>query len=137
MENTIRTYAEAVDITVKWWSNKAFDTPLNQNNGDNSSGGSMVFLLMNLASQTSNNEVTPQKRQKFEDKLKNLLLEGENKPRYARECDVDYNPNQILQKACDYSEINTMVLPCKTFTVIEKDNTVHGRYQYGGEWFVL
>jgi hypothetical protein len=51
MENTIvepQTLEVAVQKIVKWWSQKAFRTPLNQNNGDNSEHGAMAFMLINF-----------------------------------------------------------------------------------------
>lgn len=131
-----RTYKEAVDLMVKWWSKKSFKTALNQNNGDSGNGG-IAFLLMNMVSTNAQNDISEEKIKKFEEKLTEILLDGEDKGRWKRECDVDYNPNKILADACEFAEINSGCLPCKTFTYINNDNEVEGRYQYGGEWFKL
>lgn len=132
-----RTYKEAVELTVKWWSEKLFKTALNQNNGDDSSNGGMAFLLMNMVSMNAKNDLTDDKIKRFEEKLTEILLDGEDKGRWKRECNVDYHPNQILADACEFSGINSSCLPCKTFTFINNDNEIEGRYQYGGEWFKI
>lgn len=136
-ETKVRSYAEAVEITVNWWVEKSFKTPLNQNNGDDSDSGGMIFMLMNLASQKSNESATPQKIEKFKSKLTEILLIAENKRGYEQDCSVDYHPSKPLSDACDYAEINSMALPCKTFTSINSKNQVVGRFQYAGEWFTI
>lgn len=137
METEKRTYEEAVDIMVKWWSEKAFDTLLNQNNGDNSPDGGIVWALMNTVSMQAQNTVTSEKKQKFEKKLTEILLNKKGLGRWHNELDVDYHPNDNLYQACKFAGINTLCLPCKTFTFIDKDNSVQGRYQYGGAWFKI
>jgi len=132
-----RSYKEAVEITVNWWVEKSFATPLNQNNGDNSDNGGFGFLLMNMVAGNAQKEVTDDKIEKFKSKLTELLLANEEKGRYAKKLDVDYHPNQMLSDACQFAEINSSCLPCKTFTFINNENEVEGRYQYGGEWFKL
>ena len=131
------TYEDAVIKSVMWWSEKSFSTALNQNNGDKSDSGGFGFLLMNMVASHAQNEVTPDKIKKFEEKLTEILLAAKGQGRYANELDVDYHPNRNLQEACQYAEINTFCLPCKTFTYIDNENIVNGRYQYGGEWFKL
>lgn len=133
-----RTYAQAVEIAVNFWVEKSFNTKMNQNNGsERQGGGGFAMILANLGSMNAQGEVTPEKVEKFKEKLTERLLSGEGKGRWERECDVDYNPCSILSEACKYAEINPMCLPIKTFTFIEKDNSVTGRYQYGGEFFTL
>lgn len=129
-----RTYLEAVNLMVNWWVEK-ITTPLNQNNGD--TGNDMGWALMNLASSSAQEELSESKIEKFKAKLKEQLLANEQKGRYMKELDVDYHPNEILNNACVFSEINTLCLPCKTFTYIDEDNIINGRYQYGGAWFKL
>lgn len=134
---TKRSYKEAVELTVNWWVEKSFETPLNQNNGDKSDGGTMRLVLMNLISEEAQKKVTANKIEKFKSKLKELLLANKEKGRYAKELNVDYHPNQMLSDACEFAEINSNCLPCKTSTFINNENEVEGRYQYGGEWFKL
>ncbi|WP_176464504.1 hypothetical protein [Flectobacillus sp. BAB-3569] len=50
---------------------------------------------------------------------------------------VDYHPNEKLQIACRYAEIDPICLPCNTFTFINNENEIEGRYQYGGDWFKI
>ena len=132
-----RTFEEAVKITVDWWIEKSFNTPLNQNNGDNSEMGGMAFMLMNMLSSKAQEDNTSDKVEKFRKELTNVLMEGKGKGRYATQLDVDYGPNHLLSKACSLSGVNSGCLPCKTFTFINEENMVEGRYQYGGEWFKL
>ena len=132
-----RSYKEAVEITVNWWVKKSFKTQLNQNNGNKSDNGGIGFLLMNLVAVNAQKEITEDKIEKFKSKLTELLLANEEKGRYAKELDVDYSPNQLLSDACRFAEINSSFLPCKTFTFINNENEIEGRYQYGGEFFKL
>jgi hypothetical protein len=132
-----RTYTEAVELTVNWWAEKSFETPLNQNNGDNSSNGGMAFMLMNMASMFAQDENTPDKIEKFKTELTKLLIDVEGQGKYYNELSVDYDPNKLLYEACKLSGVSSRCLPCKTFTFINSENEVEGRYQYGGEWFKL
>ncbi len=132
-----RTYEQAVEITVNWWIEKSFKTPLNQNNGDNSENGGIGFMLINLLSMNAQDRNTPEKIEKFKETLTKLLLEAKNKGRYSNQLDVDYHPSELLSKACEQSGIDTGCLPIKTFTFINQENEVEGRYQYGGEWFKI
>ena len=132
-----RTYKEAVKISVDYWVEKSFKTPLNQNNGDKSTNGDMSFMLMNMLSLDSQKNVTFEQIEKFKSKLTEILLEHEGQGRGANELDVDYDPNENLAQACKFAQISTSCLPCKTFTFIDNDNKVIGRYQYGGDRFEL
>jgi len=132
-----RTYKEAVDITIEWWVEKSFQTNMNQNNGDNSPNGGMSFMLMNTAASRFQKDVTEEKIEKFKSKLTETLLLAEGKHIFANKLSVDYDPNSILYDACKFAEINTLCLPSKTVTWINKDNEIEGRYQYGGEHFKL
>lgn len=134
-----RTFEQAVDIMINFWVEKSFKTKMNQNNGDNSSGGGLAFILMNKLAMDGQSEITEQQIDKFKTHLKQNLMNNQNKGRWALELDVDYHPNQLLANSLEYAGISSNVVPCKTFTFIdEKDNfSVQGRYQYGGEWFKL
>lgn len=132
MENK-RTYAEAVTIMVKWWIDKSFETTMNQDNGDSG----LAHILLNTVSMSAQTEVTPEKVEKFRDKLTEILLKNEDGGRWDKELDVDYHPNSILSEACKFAGIDSACLPVKTFTYIDKDNTINGRYQYGGDWFKI
>lgn len=132
-----RSYKEAVELTVNWWIEKSFNTPLNQNNGCGTENNGMMFMLMNMVSMSAQDRNTPDKIEKFKTELTNLLIEVEGKGKYSNELSVDYNPNLLLRKACGLSGIDAACLPCKTFTYINEENEVEGKYQYGGEWFKL
>ncbi len=137
-----RTYKEAVDLMVNWWVEKSFNTTLNQNNGDNTKNGIFSFALMNTLSGKAQKEITQEQIQLFSTKLTELLLEAEQEhssdyTRHYTELDVDYNPNPPLEIACKTAGISTLCLPVKTFTYIDQDFTVNGRYQYGGDWFKM
>ncbi len=132
-----RTYAEAVEIMVKWWSEKSFATPLNQNNGDNSPAGVLGFILGNTLADKAKEGATPEKIAAFELALTNILLAGEHEGRCERELDVDYHPNGILSDAAKASGIDTSCFPIKTFVYINGENEIEGRYQYGGAWFKI
>ena len=137
MSEQKRTYKEAVELTVNWWIEKSFKTALNQNNGDKSDSGGIGFMLMNMVSMSAQDKNTPDKIEKFKQELTRILLEAEGKGRYNNELDVDYHPNHILSEAAKLSRIDSGCFPCKTFTYINDKNEIEGRYQYGGEWFVL
>lgn len=137
-KNTVkRTYAEAVELSVKWWSKKAFQTPMNQNNGDDSENGAMSFLLMNMVSMNAKKTISTENIKKFEAKLTEILLEAEGKGKHINNLDVDYHPNKNLSDACQFAGVDPSCLPCKTYTFINDKNEVEGHYQYGGEWFIL
>lgn len=131
-----RTYDEAVKIMVEWWVEK-IQAPLNQNNGDNSENGGMAFSLMNMVSMNAQKEITKDKIEIFKTELTESLLTGKDGGRWSTTLEVDYNPGKKLADACKKAGINSMSLPCKTFTFINNDNEVEGRYQYGGEFFKL
>lgn len=133
----VRTYEEAVNLMVEWWIEKSFKTPLNQNNGDDSVQGGLAFMLLNLASTTSQNTIDDATIENFRKNLTTLLLNGKNSGRHARTLEVDYHPNKILNDACVFTKINSYCLPIKTFTYIDEDNLICGRYQYGGDWFKI
>jgi len=137
MSEQKRTYKEAVELTVNWWIEKSFKTPLNQNNGDKSDSSGIGFMLMNMVSMSAQHKNTPDKIEKFKQELTRILLEAEGKGRYNNELDVDYHPNHILSEAAELAGINSCCFPCKTFTYINNKNEIEGRYQYGGEWFVF
>lgn len=132
-----RTYKEAVKLMVNWWVEKSFKIEINQNNGDSSSKGAIAFFLMNLMSKNAKKDITNNKIKKFKSKLTEILLANENEERYLKQLEVDYHPNKILNDSCEYSGINTSCLPCKTFTFINSENEIQGRFQYGGDWFKL
>lgn len=123
-----QTYEEAVLKTVMWWSDKAFRTPLNQNNGDDSHQGSMIFMLQNMVSTKAQDTATPEKIKKFENKLTELLM---NKSGYEVILDVDYHPCELLATAATFAGIDTGCFPCKSYTTITKSNEVFAKYQYG------
>lgn len=126
-----RTYEEACKLVANWWAEKSFETLLNQNNGDDSPTGGMVFMLQNMVSMEAKKDVSEEKIEKFKNKIVELLLLENNEWRQMLQ--VDYHPDRILGEACKFAEINEMVLPCKSYTVIEKDNTVKGSFQYQGK----
>jgi len=64
-----QTYEEAVLKTVMFWTEKAFETPMNQNNGDDSERGGLAFLLMNTLASRAQKTATPEKIKLFEKKL--------------------------------------------------------------------
>lgn len=125
-----QSYEDAVLKTVMWWSEKSFNTTLNQNNGDNSPQGGLTFMLMNMLSMDSQKDATPDKIKKFEEKLTELLMEKKDNS-YDRTLDVDYHPCELLSTACEYAGINPGCLPCKTFSRIDNQNRVYVKYQYG------
>jgi len=135
MTTTAQSYEDAVLKTVMWWSEKAFATPMNQNNGDNSSAGGFAFLLMNMISRDAQQSVSKEQIKKFEDKLTELLtLEKRRNPSNSLQLHVDYHPDRILAEACSFAGINPMVLPCKSGTYIDNSNHVMAKYQYGGSY---
>ncbi len=132
-----RTYAEAVEITVKWWSEKSFQTAINQNNGDDSPAGGIVFLLQNMLSTKVRADTTPEMIAKFEANLTENLMSVENDSRYKTELSVDYHPNKMLSDACTHAGIDASVLPCKSSTSISESNEVYTYYQYGSPRVIL
>lgn len=127
------TYEEAVLKTVLWWSDKAFRTSLNQNNGDNSSQGGMAFMLMNILAMNVQDKITEEQIKKFEEKLTELLIKNKNN-KWERNLNVDYHPCTLLSDAAEYAGINTSCFPCKSSTQIDDQNKVYAKYQYGGDF---
>jgi hypothetical protein len=66
-------------------------------------------------------------------------MKNQGQGRWSVELDVDYHPNTLLSNSLEFAGISSNVVPCKTFTYIDEtdNNSVRGRYQYGGEWFKL
>ena len=129
MEN--QTYEEAVLKTVMWWSEKSFRTLFNQNNGDDSPQGGMAFMLMNMVSSKAQEKVTDEKIKLFEQKLTELLMAEKDNAGHRARLDVDYHPNQTLGDACKFAGIDSMCLPCKTYSFIDQNNKAIVKYQYG------
>jgi hypothetical protein len=132
MNEQKRSYPEAVELTVNWWCEKSFNTPNNFDNGD-----AMCNAFGNWAASLAIKKVDADMITKFKNKLSELLLKLEGKGRSFNRLDVDYHPCGTLSEACMFSGIDTCCLPCKTFTQIEDNNEVRGRYQYGGAWFSI
>jgi hypothetical protein len=127
-----QTFEQAVEKTVNWWAEKSFNTPMNQNNGDDSHNGGMAFALMNLVSMQSQSKVTPDKIERFKEKLTEQLLDKGNNGWINLH--VDYHPDTMLSDACEYAGINAFgLLPCKTTSWIDKENKVTVSYGYRGE----
>lgn len=139
MNNQVRTYAEAVEITVNWWMEKSFDTKNNQDNGDNSIAGIMGMGLADLLSENSQSKITDENRSLFKEKLTELLIEGKEQDGlyWGSDISVDYHPCEKLFQALLYAGIDEHCVPIKTFTRINEQNQVVGRYQYGGEAFTI
>lgn len=133
----VRTYAEAVEITVKWWSEKSFKTAINQNNGDDSEAGALTFMLQNMLASMSRTSTTPKQVAEFEAYLTECLMSVENDARYKTELSVDYHPNKMLGSACTHAGIDASVLPCKSSTSISENNEVYTYYQYGSPRVIL
>ena len=125
----VQSYEDAVLKTVMWWSEK-IQKPLNQNNGDQSSGGAIAFMLMNMVANNAQQSITPEKIKVFEETLTKKLMEVENE-KYLQNLDVDYHPNQILAESAEKAEIDLSVFPCKTWTRIGLENEVEVSLGYG------
>lgn len=123
-----QTYEEAVLKAVMWWSDKSFRTPLNQNNGDDSPQGGMMFALMNTVAMKAQETATTEKQKAFESKLTELLM---NCDKYERTLDVDYHPCRLLSEAAKFAGIDSGCFPCKSHTRIDDNNKVFAKYQYG------
>jgi len=132
-----QTYEQAVEKTVKWWSQKSFKVSLNQNNGDDSQTGGMAFILMNMLSTQTQGDITEGQIQKFEEKLTEILMNMKEKASYHKSLDVDYHPCIQLCEAADFAGITTMCFPCKTRSYIDEKNKVFAAYQYGGKYLEL
>lgn len=129
----MQTYEQAVNKTVQFWVEKSFKTLMNQNNGDDSPNGGMVFMLMNMASMSAKKTIDDGKIKLFESKLTELLMSIETESQWRRFLDVDYHPCEILRESATFAGIDTRCFPCKTWTRIENDNSVTAAYQYGGK----
>ena len=119
---------EQLEANAEWWAVRTFDHALNQNNGDTSDKGEMSFMLMNLVSSKARQSADPNARQKFKDKLIELMADKDHFNIY-----VDYHPDPELAEACDYAGIGYEALPCKSGTEFSKGQ-LKGKYQYGGQW---
>ncbi len=128
----MRTYEEAVQIMVDWWVEKSFRTLMNQNNGDDRSG-----ILLNMVAARHLLHVNEDQILLFKKSLTDYLMEKKYANRNHTTLDKDYDPNKPLREACVDSIISPSCLPCKTFTRIDANNNVEGRYQYGGDWFKI
>lgn len=138
MKTITKEFEEAALKAVMFWSDKAFRTKLNQNNGDGSVQGGAMFVLMNRMANIAQAEITSEMIKKFEDRLLDVLIETKTESPNGRiTLSVDYHPCALLHEAIKYAGIDAACFPCKTFTVIEVDNTVIAKYQYGTSSFNL
>lgn len=119
LKKETQTIDEAINKVVNWWADKSFNTPLNQNNGDDSSAGGFGFLLMNMASMNAQKEATPEKIELFKTKLAELLKADTY---YLRNLSVDYHGDMPLVEACEFAGLSTNSLPIKSSTWVDLYN---------------
>lgn len=125
-----QTYEEAVLKTVMWWAEK-IQQPLNQNNGDDSRNGGMMFMLMNTVSNNAQQSITPDKIKIFQESLTEKLIAVKNDKYRRTDLDVDYHPNRMLSECAEKANIDLSVFPCKTWTRIDLENQVEVSMGYG------
>lgn len=137
--NEKQSFDDAVLKTVMFWSDKSFRTPMNQNNGDDSPGGAMGFMIMNESSMLAQKEITNEQMTLFERCLGELILaERGLHPTRDIYLSVDYAPCHELAVAAQTAGINNFAcFPCKTSTWIGVDNVAKAAYQYHGKPYVL
>lgn len=136
MEN--KSFKDVALKVAKWWSEKAFRTPLNQNNGDTSSQGGLVFMLQNRLSSLAQEKATDEKIEAFEQKLVELIEERHNAfPDGQIWLEVDYSPCETLAKAATHADLSLSCFPCKSSAIIDKDGKIKVKYQYGGSFIEL
>lgn len=126
------TFEEAVDKTVQWWADKSFSTLFNQNNGDNSSAGGLMFALSNLSSMNGQKEATPEKIEVFKKELKAKMMADEK-----YDLSVDYHGVPALTESCAAAGLSDQCLPIKTHSRIDRFTNVasaafgyHGKTEY-------
>ena len=124
------TYENAVAKTVRFWSEKSFKTKMNKNNGDDTGNSDLGSALMNLVTSKEQKNITIEKIKAFEKKLTELLM---NSDPWDRILAVDYAPDSRLREAAQHAGLSELCFPWKTFTRINRDNTVNASYQYRGE----
>jgi hypothetical protein len=124
---------EQIEAVAEWWAVRTFDKVFNQNNGDNSPNGGIGFLLANTAAMQAREKTGVEARLNFKVEIVKHLESVTDF--YEMQLDVDYNPNLPLHDICVRSGVDTGMLPCKTFTLWDRqENCFRGRYQYGGPW---
>lgn len=124
-----QTFEQAIEKVVNFWTEKSFNTVCNQNNGDDSAAGGLVFMLQNILSSEAQQTVTPEKIEKFKEKLTELI---KKQGREYIVLSVDYHPCNTLFEAAQYADISIQCFPCKTTTWIE-NNIAKASYQYRGK----
>lgn len=129
MANTLK---QAIEKVVAFWSNKAFKTPMNQDNG--ADNATMMFL-MNQVSMNAQKDITDEQILNFETKLIKLLTAQNRVSNMALH--VDYHPDRMLLEAAEHAGIDSKCFPCKTSTWITDDYTAKASYQYRGELQIL
>lgn len=133
----MKTYQQAVERVVTFWVEKSFNTPFNQNNGDDSEHGGMAFMLMNLVAAQAQTTVSPLKIEAFRKHLTNSLLANESDLQKRTWLGVDYHPCELLADSAEFAGLNPGCFPCKTITRIDQNNNATAKYQYGGQWIEL
>lgn len=129
------TKEQAIEKTVDFWVEKSFRTPLNQNNGDDSQNGGMMFMLMNMVSSSAKETISEEKIDKFKSKMSEIMMNADPIPHYI---DVDYHPCPTLRYAAEYANIDLGCFPCKTYSTINRETfEVKASYQYRGELVTL
>jgi hypothetical protein len=128
----------AVYKVTAFWAEKSFNTPCNQDNGDDSEQCRMAMDLANMLSASAASGVTDGQVAKFKDALAVLLEQYRDQGGLV---EVDYHPCPMLEQAAGLAGIeDTACFPIKSFTNIQyKDGgyEVTARYQYGGKVMVL
>lgn len=125
----VRSYAEAVKINVDWWIEKAFNTPMNQNMGEEG----LTQMLMNQGSLRVQGNITEEQIEVFKNKLTHELTKNPKDNHLS----VDYNPSILLSIAINKAQISHLCLPCKTNTYINDQNQIVTKYGYGSESIVI
>lgn len=129
----VRTYSEAIELMSNWWLEKIFGKS-DQDNGD-----ATCNAFANWASDKVKNKLTPEaiaeKIVIFSDSIREQLKDQEQNKYWGTMLHVDYDPNDILDKACKLAGISRLMLPYKTITRITERNEIIGRNGYGSEWF--
>jgi len=109
----IKDRTKALSLAASWWAAKVKD-------GSSDAGDPMINLLTMFVA--NKYEVSDEQLRKFALGLYDLLDEGLKEEGDITYLDVDYHPNDILQKAIDSAGIPECKLPLKTTMRVERKN---------------
>jgi len=135
MQEKVQSFEEAAAKVVKFWIDNSFGKALNQDMGIEKQYD-IMNMMANFVSLQSKMETPLESIEKFSKKLYELIMEKKELNK-AVILSVDYSPCEMLNNCCNFAGIDSQVLPIKSYSQINIDNSVIGKQGYSGQCRLL